>query len=300
MLTLHDKQRSILKKLIDHGRLKISELAEEEQITVATIHNYRASLENFKVSYERGYINLENRENGDGASFLDDKLSKNRVLRDRAIAYALDHFGPSVEDFVFFDGGTTQYLVFKQLIQDGPTSLSLITNNPLIVHECFNNPYATEKNRVFVVGGKFDRLRASFYGPHTTSSLNVREIRAIQFDLCFLGVVGVLADGKLSIGNDEEIPQKKLLVRKSKRVLIIVDQSKIGKRSWASFGRIDEIIRAGKEVYLIIGHYKNAEDHHYLNIQKLQQVFGTDIIRTIDVCTEDDSHNGGKHEGNPS
>ena len=283
-MNLSDTQKNILKKLIENGKVRISELAAQEKITVATIHNYKTILEGIKIVYERGYISLHSK--AEGFPFLAEKLNRNRALREFAAAYALKHFGPAPDDFVFFDGGTTQYLLFKRLLDTKPVGLSMITNNPLIINEAFADHSITDGNRVFVVGGKLDCLRASFYGSHTASSLNVKELRHIQIDICYLGVVGILTDGKLVIGNDEELPQKRLLIEKSKRIVVIIDGSKINKRSWTHVGDIGSIKRSGKEIYIVISINESDNATHLPTITHLRNSFGEESIIVLYVPSE--------------
>ena len=86
-----------------------------------------------------------------------------------------------------------------------------------------------------LVGGMYRRRTAAFVGPMAEDAL-----RALGIDTAFIGANGIL-DGDVSTSNMDEGRIQQLAFSKVDTRYLIADSSKIGKRDFYTFCRLDSL-----------------------------------------------------------
>lgn len=129
---------------------------------------------------------------------------------------------------IFLGTGTT----VEQMASMLPAFRLRIVTNSLSV---FNLLEAREDCELCLVGGVYRRRTAAFVGPTAEDTL-----RALGIDAAFIGANGIL-DGDVSTSNMEEGRIQQLAFSKADSRYLIADSSKIGKRDFYTFCRLDSL-----------------------------------------------------------
>ena len=109
--------------------------------------------------------------------------------------------------------------------------LRIVTNSLSV----FNLLEEREDCDLCLVGGMYRRRTAAFVGPTAEDTL-----RALGIDAAFLGANGIL-DGDVSTSNMDEGRIQQLAFSKADSRYLIADSSKIGKRDFFTFCRLDSL-----------------------------------------------------------
>ncbi len=131
---------------------------------------------------------------------------------------------------VFFDSSTTVYCLARLLSNE---------QNLLVVTDTLTT--ALELNTrtsisVMCLGGELRKNSNSCTGMFAENMLHT-----MYFDCSFLGVYGLTEDGYLSTPSTVEYSLKRLIIERSKKVVLMSDSSKIGTPSFLQLGHISEI-----------------------------------------------------------
>ena len=120
---------------------------------------------------------------------------------------------------LFLDSGSTT----TDLARVMPDERAIIFTNSIT---CATELARLEQGRVMVVGGNLNRFSLSLNG-----GTAIEEVRRLNFDVLFLGVTGFQADTGFMCGSDEEAALKRVCIERASRVVVLMDSSKVGRRS---------------------------------------------------------------------
>ena len=127
--------------------------------------------------------------------------------------------------------GSTIFLGTGTTVEQMASMLRIVTNSLSV----FNLLEAREDCELCLVGGVYRRRTAAFVGPTAEDTL-----RALGIDAAFIGANGIL-DGDVSTSNMEEGRIQQLAFSKADSRYLIADSSKIGKRDFYTFCRLDSL-----------------------------------------------------------
>jgi len=134
-------------------------------------------------------------------------------------------------------GGTTATEVARALA--GRAELTVVTNALNIASEL-----AVRPNLTLVVPGGVARSKSyELVGPMAEAGLN-----GLNLDIAFVGVDGVSAEAGLTTHQEAEAHANQMLIRRSRRIVVVADSSKLGKVNFARIcgvDRVDELITDG-------------------------------------------------------
>lgn len=216
----------ILEKLDQDGQVDVISLSKELGVTEVTIRNDLARLEqkNMLIRARGGAIKVDRV----GADFtLSDKNRHHYQEKSRIgkAAAALIEDG----DTIILDSGTTTLEITKNLRVAG---LTVITNALNVVNQLADHEHVA----VIVPGGFLRKNSLSLVGAGAEDSL-----KNYFCDKLFLAVDGISADFGLSTPNVEEAHLNRIMIKISKKVIVVTDSSKFNKRSLAFIASISEI-----------------------------------------------------------
>ena len=213
-------------RLIDSGRTTLSELSEELRVSEATIRRDLSDLEKAgKVRRVRGGAVRS-------ANFATEPMFLEKASRaagaKRSIARAAFEL---IEDgdSIYLDGGSTIVELAKLL--EGKRNLTVVTNSVMALSELLDS-----QHRVVALGGEFRQISRTFVGPLTAGILD-----NLNIDKAFLGTIGFTVEEGPSTTNADEAFTKELVTRRSRKVILLADSSKIGVPSFASSGKVEDI-----------------------------------------------------------
>ncbi|SFE50594.1 transcriptional regulator, DeoR family [Paenibacillus algorifonticola] len=211
------RREAILQLLKQQGRVTISEIVEQFDCSEATA---RRDLEQMEASYP--IIRTIGGAMYDGLSVVRDmgfseKQDISYLEKERIAAKAVSLIQEG--DVIGLSGGTTNYLIAKQLkLRSG---ITVVTNAVNIAMELAGSPI-----QVVVTGGIMRHNSFELCGP-----LGEGMVDHLNIGKMFIGVDGVSAGGGITTYSEQEAQIAKALIRRSVETYAVFDQTKVGKMS---------------------------------------------------------------------
>jgi len=206
--------------------VKVAELCRELGASPATVRRDLVEMEK---------LGQLNRVHG-GAVMVDGRLEE-PVFEDKAALAtgekqkiaraALEYIKQG--DSIFLDGGST-VLSLAGLIQK-KTGISVVTNSLRVA-----GTLSGDGPSMIMVGGEFRRLSQTFVGSLTKPFIN-----QIHVDTAFMGTIGLSVKDGLTTTDPREAYTKEMVMSNARQVVLLADSSKIGKMSFVSFGRLEDV-----------------------------------------------------------
>ena len=137
---------------------------------------------------------------------------------------------------VFIGNGTTTMEIVRALKERPPFRLKVFTNALTHAMELAEIP----NFEVYVIGGYLRGVSYAMVGP-----LACRALEGVYFDIAFLGANGLSLECGATIPSLEEADTAAEVVRRARRVVIVVDHTKLG---LVTHGRIADL----SQIYLVI------------------------------------------------
>lgn len=132
---------------------------------------------------------------------------------------------------IFLDSGTTIMCLAQILPEE---KLSIITSGPNIAIEIIKKQHVS----VTLIGGQLSRDTISLSGPHS-----IDFIRDINIDIAFMATSGFSLESGFTSGNYNECELKKAVIRKARRVILLMDSSKVDRNMPFTFAYLRDIDR---------------------------------------------------------
>lgn len=164
-----------------------------------------------------------------GDSQEPDFASKAALANEDRVAlakYAAKRF-PRTGDCIAVEGGTTAIGTLPYL---EASNLTIITNSL----EALRRTRPTDT--VLASGGVYRQVSHTFVGPQA-----IDFFKSHRSDLCFISATGFSAEEGLTDPNPLEIEVKRTMCEHSRKVVLLLDRSKFGRRSLARVVDLDKI-----------------------------------------------------------
>lgn len=147
--------------------------------------------------------------------------------KERIAAATLGLLGP--EDTVYLDSGST-VLALARLLH-GWDRLTVVTNSlPVVVELLGQGP------RLIVVGGEVRSRSRAIVGPLTRLLLS-----ELWVDRAIMGTFALSFDNGLTTTDPAEAYTKELVMRRAREVILLADHTKLGSRSFARSGALNDV-----------------------------------------------------------
>lgn len=218
----------ILQQIQIQGFVKISDLADQLQVSVDTIRRDLKSME------QGGLIQCVR-----GGACLPESLASLANFTKREIMHseekriacrkAVQYVNKGM--VVALNSGTTNTILAQELAMRND-KFTVVTNNLAAVQILMQNPAI----RLIVVGGTIDSQEKCTYG-----SLCEQEFARYYPDICFLAINAVNEQDGFTDFRLEEIGIIQLLAARSRQVIAVMDSSKLGKRSKMQVLSLDQV-----------------------------------------------------------
>lgn len=131
---------------------------------------------------------------------------------------------------IFIDCGTTTKEVATAIYTY--KNITVLTNSLLVANILTQSRYI----KLVMLPGTFRDKSMGFVGPST-----INFIEKLEFDICFLGTEGVHINRGATVPDLEDGEAKKSIVNRSKKVVVVADNTKIGKSSLVTTASTDDI-----------------------------------------------------------
>ena len=212
-----ERRRKILELLRKEGRVLVRELAHRFRTSQITIRKDLESLHHHG-QLERTHGGALPKENGAlEDSSLQEKARKHRPEKARIAAAAAQRIRPG--QVIILDSGTTTTAIARACRDI--KNLTIITNATNIAAELADSPV-----EVILTGGVLRKNSFSLVGPLAEESL-----KNLSADLLFLGVDGFDMQYGVTTPNLLEARVNRAMADSARRIVVVCDSSKFGRRS---------------------------------------------------------------------
>ena len=205
----------------------IVDLAKYTSTSEATIRRDLKSLE------EEGIIEMLQ---GGAAKLIENerlKSANERMDYKKEEKSKLGAYGATLvsnREFIFIGPGTTENWLINHLVGK---EVTVVTNGIIHIEKLLNLGID-----VILIGGKLNR-KNWFVSCETA----IKQIKEMNFDKCFLGGLGISEEKGISTSTSSLANFNKIIMKKSKKNILLVDSTKLGKTARYTFAEIDDFDR---------------------------------------------------------
>jgi len=225
-----ERQERIARLVEEHGRARVTDLADRFGVSSVTIRKDLIALEstNRLLRAHGGAISIDRRL-PELAFDIRERLQADEKSRIGWAGAALVQDGESI----VMDASTTALAVARQLkARGGWSQLTVITNGLRLAAELAGHPGLV----VLMLGGRVRWEALSVVG-----QLGDGLFDRINVQKAFLGAAGFTLESGLADATDEEAQIKRSMVGAAREVIAIVDSTKWGRAAFATFCSTDDI-----------------------------------------------------------
>lgn len=233
-----ERQRRIAELVSEAGRVNVTDLAADFDITTETVRRDLAALEKAGVLQRVHGGAVPCRPHSLEEPTFDDREIHNLDEKTAIARSALSLLEETMS--ISVDGGTT-CAAFARAIADeahgrlvagqAPRQLRVITNSLSAIDSLAGAPGVD----IFVLPGRFRPVTRAMVGPQTITAIEGHRV-----DLAVLGTNGLTGDG-VSTPDHDEAATKSAFVHSGRRVAVLADSAKFDAISLVRFAELDQI-----------------------------------------------------------
>ena len=225
-----ERQHRIARVVEEHGRARVADLAAQFGVSAVTIRKDLARLEQeHRVVRAHGGAVAVGRALPESAFEIRERLQQDEKSWIATATVALIHDGEAI----VLDASTTALYVARALKERGGwTHLTVVTNGLRIASELAGYPGVS----VLMLGGWVRHEAFSLVG-----GLGDGMFRRINVQKAIVGAAGFTLESGLSDATEEEAQIKRAMVGPAREVFAIIDHTKWGRASFATFCRTERI-----------------------------------------------------------
>ena len=228
---LNDRQQRILNIMESEGEIQLQKLKELfPDVSAMTLRRDLINLENEgyiirtyggAVSVKK--VNVTQREEDAYSIRMTENVEAKMKIAEKAVSMV--ETGRSI----YFDAGST-LMCLASIIPDECSSI--LTSGANIALELVKKL----RPSVVTLGGQMNRNTLSTSGPYANSILDM-----VNIDLAFMSASGFSVDSGFTVGNIYECELKRKVVNKAKKVIMLMDSSKINKNLPFTYATLEDI-----------------------------------------------------------
>ncbi|HHW00838.1 MAG TPA: DeoR/GlpR transcriptional regulator [Clostridiaceae bacterium] len=227
----NERQKRILQLIENKGEVQLQQLKDLfPEVSMMTLRRDLISLENdgHLIRTYGGAISVKKVSDINGEEDAYSRRAQENVEAKMKIA---EKALPLVEKgrSIYFDAGSTLMCLAKILPDD---SFSIVTSSANISLELVKKLSTS----IVVLGGHLNRNTLSMSGPNAISLLDT-----INIDLAFMSASGFSIDNGFTISNIYECELKRKVIKRAKKVIVLMDTSKINKDLAFTFANLEDV-----------------------------------------------------------
>ncbi|WP_054949226.1 DeoR/GlpR family DNA-binding transcription regulator [Numidum massiliense] len=240
-LFVAERRNKIMEILNKNQRLTVKELAKEIDVSEATLRSdlNQMEKEGLLTRTHGGAVLTDYIENETSFSTRKKKNKQEKMhIASQAVQLITDG------QCVLFDASST-VLELARLLKRGKKRLTVVTSGIYTALELRDHPDIT----VILLGGVVRTGSSSLEG-----TLGVDVLNKINVDAMFTSANGFTFDTGLTDFNIYEVELKREMLKKASKVVALVDHTKIGKSSIASFADVSQV-----DTFITDAHFSDEE-----------------------------------------
>lgn len=227
----NDRQQQILQLLEQKGEVQLQQLKELfPDVSMMTLRRDLISLENegHLIRTYGGAVSVRKISTDTGE---EDAYSRRAAENIEAKIRIAEKAVPMVEKgrSIYFDAGSSIMYLAKRLPDD---NYSIVTSGVNIAMELVKKL----RTSVVTLGGLINRNTLSSSGPNAISLLDT-----INIDLAFMAASGFSIDSGFTVSNIYECELKRKIIKRAKKVILLMDTSKINKNLAFTYANLEDI-----------------------------------------------------------
>ncbi|NSW89659.1 MAG: DeoR/GlpR transcriptional regulator [Firmicutes bacterium] len=228
---LNERQQQILNIMENTGEIQLQQLKEMfPDVSTMTLRRDLINLENegYLIRTYGGAVSVKKvgvtQKEEDAYSIrATENVEAKMKIAEKAVGMV--ETGRSI----YFDAGST-LMCLARIIPDD--SFSILTSGANIALELVKKL----RPSVVTLGGQINRNTLSMSGPYANSLLDL-----VNIDLAFMSASGFSVDSGFTVGNIYECELKRKVVKRAKKVIMLMDTSKINKNLPFTYATLEDI-----------------------------------------------------------
>lgn len=248
-----ERRKIIMEKLNEQQRIIIKDLSKEIKVSEATLRTDLTRMEEEGL-LKRTHGGAILPDDTDNETSFSTREQKNRDEKSAIAKEAIELI--SNGQCIMLDASSTA-LELARYLKEMPIRLTVVTSGINTALELHDHPDIT----VILLGGIVKKGSYSLEG-----SLGVNVLNQINIDLMFTSANGFSFESGLTDFSVYEVELKKAMVNSAKRVVALLDHTKINKNSIASFASTDQIDIIITD-YVMQDSYLNKFKEHNIDVR---------------------------------
>lgn len=228
VMIAEERRAILLNKLREDGYIQVTDLAEEFNLSSATIRRDLILLEQEGICIRKRGGAVRSAHGVTLELPYDIKQRRNTAEKNRIAKEAIKLVENG--DTILLDAGSTTYQLACLL--HNKERLTVVTHDLKIAVKLATNP-----NINLICSGGI--ARANVYTLQGTQVVDF--IRTLRVDKSFIGADAIHPDGTISNVNIEEVPIKQAMIRAANQVILLTDSSKFGITGFAKVCDVSEL-----------------------------------------------------------
>ena len=222
-----ERQQTILAAARSAGRVEVTALADQLNVTAETIRRDLTVLER-RGLLKRMHGGAIPAEALSLEPALEERIGHRAAEKRRLALRALEEIPDGGS--ILLDAGTSTLAIAQALPDD--LSLTVVANSPMICAALASKPGIT----LLQLGGRVRELTGAAVGRWTTEALS-----ELTVDVGFIGTNGFDADRGLTTPDESEAATKRAMVEASRSSILVADSSKASQVHLHRFAGIDAV-----------------------------------------------------------
>lgn len=228
---LNDRQQQILSILEAKGELQLTGLRElYPELSMMTLRRDLTTLEaaGHLIRTHGGAVSVKKITTSGGEEDAYSLRATENIEAKMRIAQKALSFVDRGRS-IYFDAGSTIMFLAKALPDD---NYSIITSGVNIAFELVKK----QRPSIVTVGGTINRNTLSISGPNAISLIDT-----VNIDLAFMAASGFSPDSGFTVSNIYECELKRKVIQRAKKVIVLMDSSKLNKSLAFTFAQMEDI-----------------------------------------------------------
>jgi len=220
------RQARLREMIRKNGAARVEDICQELGASPATVRRDLEVLEQ-QGQLRRvhgGAVSIESRLE---EPLFDDKT--NLAAREKSLIAEYAASMIKEGDTVYLDGGSTVLQLARLLVNR--TDITVVTNSLRAAIEL-----SGRGPRLILIGGELRRLSETMVGTLTPGLID-----QLNFDLAFMGTMGIAVEEGLTTSDPAEAFTKRAAMKRARMVVLLSDSGKVGQTSFAKAGNAADI-----------------------------------------------------------
>jgi DeoR family fructose operon transcriptional repressor len=230
-MNTHQRRELIAQKILEQGRVQVSELVEEFHLTDTSIRNDLTILEEMGL-LRRVHGGAVSTSRSIQLATYRTRMEQNREQKVRIASAAAGQL--DVVDIILLDSGTTVQYLARQIPVQVQTSgrLRIVTNSIPILEEIGG----WAPHNLLMLGGIFLPEHQATVGPET-----LRGLQQINANFAFLGCDGLTIGGGITSAHPLVAEAGRMMAERAEKVIVLADSSKLERAGFVPIIPVDRI-----------------------------------------------------------